>query len=143
MFAVGPEKLKCPFCAEWIRYEARVCPHCQRDVEEHVATQRGERERSQKANSRALLIGLAVIVTGVIAGIVVDERSRVDPAAYWAHRNDSIAKAKTATIHAGKPRRSPSPATAPRTQRRETCYARGLADTTTYAWMMHCDSLNP
>ena len=23
---------KCPFCAEWVRPEAIVCPHCQRDL---------------------------------------------------------------------------------------------------------------
>lgn len=31
MFAVSSDRLKCPHCAEWIRREARVCPHCQRD----------------------------------------------------------------------------------------------------------------
>lgn len=25
-------KRKCPFCAEPIRTEAKVCPHCQRDI---------------------------------------------------------------------------------------------------------------
>ena len=27
-----PPKRRCPFCAEAIRPEARVCPHCQRDL---------------------------------------------------------------------------------------------------------------
>ena len=28
----APPKRKCPNCAEWISPEAKVCPHCQRDV---------------------------------------------------------------------------------------------------------------
>lgn len=37
MFAVsgvskGDKKKKCPSCAEWIKLEAKVCPHCRRDV---------------------------------------------------------------------------------------------------------------
>jgi hypothetical protein len=30
--ATGGERKKCPFCAEWIKAEAIVCPHCQRDL---------------------------------------------------------------------------------------------------------------
>lgn len=28
----GDVRRKCPYCAEWIKREAIVCPHCQRDV---------------------------------------------------------------------------------------------------------------
>ena len=31
MFLITPER-KCPFCAETIKKEAKVCPHCQRDL---------------------------------------------------------------------------------------------------------------
>lgn len=30
-------KIACPYCAEWIKPQARVCPHCQRDVAEELA----------------------------------------------------------------------------------------------------------
>ena len=29
----GDQHRKCPYCAEWIKQEAKVCPRCQRDVE--------------------------------------------------------------------------------------------------------------
>lgn len=37
MFAVsgvskGGEQKKCPHCAEWIKPEAKVCKHCQREL---------------------------------------------------------------------------------------------------------------
>jgi predicted amidophosphoribosyltransferase len=32
MFAVSPDRAKCPHCAERVRFEAKVCPHCQRDL---------------------------------------------------------------------------------------------------------------
>ena len=32
MFLCSGGKKKCPFCAEWIQKEAKVCPHCQRDL---------------------------------------------------------------------------------------------------------------
>ena len=32
MLGPGGTKRKCPFCAETIRTEASVCPHCQRDL---------------------------------------------------------------------------------------------------------------
>ena len=31
MYLVSAEKKKCPHCAEWIKKEASVCPHCMRD----------------------------------------------------------------------------------------------------------------
>jgi len=27
------QQRKCPYCAEWIKPDAKVCKHCQRDVE--------------------------------------------------------------------------------------------------------------
>jgi hypothetical protein len=32
MLSAGGSKRKCPFCAETVRLEAIVCPHCQRDL---------------------------------------------------------------------------------------------------------------
>jgi hypothetical protein len=36
MISDGRRKKKCPFCAESIRMEAIVCPHCQRDLVQEV-----------------------------------------------------------------------------------------------------------
>jgi hypothetical protein len=32
MYLCSGERRKCPFCAEWIQKEAKVCPYCQRDL---------------------------------------------------------------------------------------------------------------
>ena len=41
---IGPSgsKRKCPFCAETIRTEAKVCPHCQRDLPAAPVTEKPE-----------------------------------------------------------------------------------------------------
>jgi len=52
MFLVSPSRQKCPHCAEWIKEEAKICPHCQREVltrasadEEHLFTTSSARRR--------------------------------------------------------------------------------------------------
>jgi len=32
LFLVPGKRRKCPHCAEWIKMEATVCPHCQREI---------------------------------------------------------------------------------------------------------------
>ena len=32
----GERLIKCPFCAEWVKQEAKVCKHCGRDIHEQV-----------------------------------------------------------------------------------------------------------
>lgn len=31
-FTLKGDRRKCPFCAELVKPEAKVCPHCQRDI---------------------------------------------------------------------------------------------------------------
>jgi len=33
------ERVRCPYCAEIIRREAKVCPHCQRDLGGHRSSE--------------------------------------------------------------------------------------------------------
>jgi hypothetical protein len=30
--STGDQRRKCPYCAEWVKAEARVCKHCHRDL---------------------------------------------------------------------------------------------------------------
>jgi hypothetical protein len=32
LFLVPGKRQKCPHCAEWVKIEAKVCPHCQRQI---------------------------------------------------------------------------------------------------------------
>lgn len=47
-------EVKCPYCAEWVKAEARVCKHCGRDIEEQVqaAIQAEEVARAEEADRR-------------------------------------------------------------------------------------------
>jgi len=36
-FIEGEEEVKCPFCAEWVKAEAKVCKHCGRDIAVPIA----------------------------------------------------------------------------------------------------------
>ena len=45
---IGAGRFPCLFCAEFVRKEARVCPHCQRDLPEDWASQAIERLRAQE-----------------------------------------------------------------------------------------------
>lgn len=40
---------KCPFCAEWMKTEATVCPHCARDVRPRAVY---EARKAQAASKR-------------------------------------------------------------------------------------------
>lgn len=51
----GTQAVKCPYCADWVKAEAKVCKHCGRDIEAAVkkilaeaATARAERVSAQK-----------------------------------------------------------------------------------------------
>lgn len=35
--SAGEELVKCPFCAEWVKSEAKVCKFCKRDIESEIA----------------------------------------------------------------------------------------------------------
>ena len=45
---VGSGRFPCLHCAEFVRKEARVCPHCQRDLPEDWASQAIDRLRAQE-----------------------------------------------------------------------------------------------
>ena len=45
---VGSGRYPCLFCAEFVRKEARVCPHCRRDLPEDWTLQAIERLRAQE-----------------------------------------------------------------------------------------------
>lgn len=42
------KKKKCPFCAEFVRQEAIVCPHCQREIADILPTVNTRRQLPNK-----------------------------------------------------------------------------------------------
>lgn len=51
----GEEMVKCPFCAELIKSEAKVCRHCSREVESAIAAVRAQ-DRDSTASTEAALL---------------------------------------------------------------------------------------
>jgi hypothetical protein len=50
----GEELVKCPFCAEWVKSEAKVCKYCKSDIETAI-TQYREAEATAKSKEKELL----------------------------------------------------------------------------------------
>ena len=84
------EKRKCPFCAEFVKREARVCRYCQRDLPaappipqtplptqpaRHATTE--EMTPSEFASRRRLAAGIAVLVVLIVVTLSF-LRSRAD-----------------------------------------------------------------
>jgi hypothetical protein len=66
--------VKCPFCAEWVSSEAKVCKHCGREIADEVAVSlEAEREAEEKA--RVAEFARAAEAQAA-AGAVEEERAR-------------------------------------------------------------------
>ena len=78
---MSDNRRKCPFCAESIKNEARVCPHCQRDISTNASYSTTSQGSSQLANTEPFPIRAPVVDSGqkskvvpivvlIVAGIV-------------------------------------------------------------------------
>ena len=57
--------IKCPFCAETIKYEAVVCRHCGREVPEDIPRERQSSNWSGPLVLGAIIIGLLLIMIAI------------------------------------------------------------------------------
>ena len=69
------ERVKCPKCAEWIRFEAKMCPHCKSDDDGWkrgmiTAIKAKEEEMVQAGQFVSTLIPIIVILAIAIALVV-------------------------------------------------------------------------
>ena len=60
-------RYQCPFCAEWIKIEAKVCPHCQREIPEDGTHQTQSEEGPEPRASTALKNFFAFFVLAMMA----------------------------------------------------------------------------
>lgn len=62
-----PATQTCPYCAEKIKANARICPHCDSDLtEEPAGRRRGRKSGRAKQESRDKSDAIAIFVTGLI-----------------------------------------------------------------------------
>ena len=69
------ERVKCPKCAEWIRFEAKMCPHCKSEDDEWKrgmvrAIKTREEAVIQGRESFLRIVRIVLIVTVLILVII-------------------------------------------------------------------------
>ena len=62
------DRVQCPNCAEWIRFEAKMCPHCRsedndwkRGMITAISKKEVELEQTKSASTRAITIAIIVV----------------------------------------------------------------------------------
>jgi hypothetical protein len=53
-FIDGEQEAKCPYCAEWVKVEAKICKHCGRDIEIPLAEALAAEVAQQQAAAEAV-----------------------------------------------------------------------------------------
>lgn len=61
MFFVSGDRRKCPDCAEWVKKEARICPHCKSDLTSQPIVQK-ETPKAVQWVFRIIVGGLALLL---------------------------------------------------------------------------------
>jgi hypothetical protein len=89
---------KCPFCAENVKYEAVVCPHCQRDLPPIPAPKPVPQRTPKQIRREKWIVGTIVaLVLGIIGWAALDATGRNRARAEEEQRTEEVRKLQSSS----------------------------------------------
>lgn len=87
--------VKCPYCAEWVKSEAKVCKHCGKEISKKVASMAKEDAETLRSMDEARNAELAA---SLLAKQEADAARKAKAAAFFASKRNRILLAAGASI---------------------------------------------